>query len=285
MAVRKRLSADDGREHRNVVRVLALSVAVGLVAGLGAVAFLYMLKVADFVFMDYLAGYRMMCPGHEEPIARPAVATSPPLHRWLLLILPAAGGVVSGFIVFWLAPEAEGHGTDAAIEAYHFKGGAVRARVPIVKMISSAFTIGTGGSGGREGPIAQIGSGFGSILARILRLPTHERRTLMAAGMGAGIGAIFHAPLAGAIFGAEVLYSRLDIEHEILAPSFIASIVAYAVFGSVFGFDPLFITPPYQFDRVDILLPFTLLAFVCAGGAALYVSAFSCPRPWAPDTA
>lgn len=263
-----------GREHRQMVRMLALCVLVGLVAGLGAIAFYYLLKTADFICMDYVAGYRLTFAGHEEPIFQTATATSPPLRRWLLLILPAVGGLISGIIVFTVAPEAEGHGTDAAIDAYHFKAGAVRGRVPLIKMITSAITLGTGGSGGREGPIAQIGSGFGSILARLLRLPAHERRTLMAAGMGAGIGAIFHAPLAGAIFAGEVMYRELDIEHEVLVPTFIAAIVAYAVFGSVFGFHPLFITPNYDFTEAAVLLPYVVLAVVCAGGAAAYVTAF-----------
>jgi len=261
-------------EHRDLLRLLALCVLVGLVAGSGAVVFYYMLKFADFFFMDYLAHRQLSFAGHEEPIFQTSRAATEPMRRWMLLILPAIGGLVSGVIVFTIAPEAEGHGTDAAIEAYHFKGGAVRGRVPLVKMISSAFTIGSGGSGGREGPIAQIGAGFGSAVARVLRLPPHERRTLMAAGMGAGIGAIFHAPLAGAIFAAEVMYRELDIEHEILVPTFIASIVAYAVFGSVFGFHPLFITPDYVFNDPRVLLPFIILALVCAGGAALYVTAF-----------
>jgi chloride channel protein, CIC family len=274
MAVADRLPVRLGPEQRELVRLLALCVVVGLVAGVGAVAFYYMLKFADFVCMDYLAGYRLTFAAHEGPLFHTAAATSPPLHRWVLLILPAAGGLISGVIVFTLAPEAEGHGTDAAIEAYHFKAGAVRSRVPLVKMITSAITIGSGGSAGREGPIAQIGSGFGSTLARLLRLPLHERRILMAAGMGAGIGAIFHAPLAGAIFAAEVMYSQLDMEHEVLVPTFIASIVAYAVFGSVFGFHPLFVTPDYQFKDAAMLLPFIILAVVCAGGAALYVTAF-----------
>jgi chloride channel protein, CIC family len=274
MAITNRLAMRLGHEHREIVRLLALCVLVGLVAGFGAVAFYYMLKFADFVCMDYLAGYRLTFAAHEGPLFRTSTATSPPLHRWVLLILPAIGGLISGVIVFTLAPEAEGHGTDAAIDAYHFKAGAVRSRVPLIKMITSAITIGSGGSAGREGPIAQIGSGFGSTLARLLRLPPHERRILMAAGMGAGIGAIFHAPLAGAIFAAEVMYRELDMEHEILVPTFIASIVAYAVFGSVFGFHPLFLTPDYQFEHVAVLLPYIILAIVCAVGAALYVTAF-----------
>ena len=133
--------------------------------------------------------------------------TTESFHWWMLLIVPALGGLLSGFLVYTFAPEAEGHGTDAAIAAYHFKGGAIRPRVPLVKIVASAITLGTGGSGGREGPIAQIGAGFGSCLGGLLRLRPAERRLLMAAGMGAGIAAIFRAPLAGALFAAEVLVS------------------------------------------------------------------------------
>ena len=116
-----------------------------------------------------------------------------PLHWWLLLVVPTVGGLLSGILVFTLAPEAEGHGTDSAIAAYHYHQGQIRPRVPLVKIVASALTLGTGGSGGREGPIAQIGAGFGSVLANLLRLRPAERRILMAAGMGSGIGAIFRA--------------------------------------------------------------------------------------------
>jgi CIC family chloride channel protein len=264
-----------GRDPRHLVGRFVLCVLVGLVAGLGAAGFYYMLELGREVCMDHLAHYTPPVAGYEKPETPPEPVAPPvPLRRWMLLILPAIGGLISGLLVFTLAPEAEGHGTDAAIEAYHFKGGLVRARVPLIKMIASAITIGSGGSGGREGPIAQIGSGFGSVLARLLRLDPHERRILMAAGMGAGIGAIFHAPLAGALFAAEVMYKELDIEHEILVPAFIASIIAYAVFGSIFGFHPLFITPNYDFDQALLLVPFLILGVACAAGAALYVTAF-----------
>ena len=244
-------------------------------AGIGAVGFYYLLDLGRYVFMDCLARYHPATASHELPLfPLTAEQAAVPLRRWLLLFIPAIGGLISGVIVFTLAPEAEGHGTDAAIAAYHFKGGLVRARVPLIKAISSAITIGSGGSAGREGPIAQIGSGFGSVLSQVLRLPADDRRVLMAAGMGAGIGAIFHAPLAGALFAAEVMYKELDIEHEVLVPAFIASIVAYAVIGSFFGFHPLFITPDYTIRSASMLLPFVILTLVCAAGAALYVTSF-----------
>jgi len=140
------------------------------------------------------------------------------LHPWLLILIPTIGGLISGIIVFTFAPEAEGHGTDAVIAAYHNKQGQIRPRVPLVKIVASAITLGTGGSGGREGPIAQIGAGFGSLLSNFLHLRPAEHRVLMAAGMGSGIAAIFRAPLAGTIFAAEVLYSSPEFESEVIIP-------------------------------------------------------------------
>lgn len=141
-----------------------------------------------------------------------------------------------------------------------------------MKTIASAITIGSGGSGGREGPIAQIGSGFGSVIAQLLNLDTRERRLLMAAGMGAGIGAIFHAPLAGALFASEVLYRELDIEYEVLVPAFVASVVASAIFGLFFGFGPLLVTPNFALQEPLQIAPYILLAIVSSLGAALYVT-------------
>ncbi|HIE71705.1 MAG TPA: chloride channel protein, partial [Planctomycetes bacterium] len=98
---------------------------------------------------------------------------------WWLLLLPAIGCLLSALISEWLAPEAKGHGTDAAIDSYHRHGGRIRGRVPIVKGICSALTLGFGGSGGREGPIAQIGAGFGSFLGQRLGLGDRACRTLL----------------------------------------------------------------------------------------------------------
>lgn len=248
---------------------------IGVVAGLGAAGFNVMLDASGEAFLGYLANYRPSAPGFEKnyfDFGTWFVGTG--IVRWALLLVPAVGGLISGLIVFTFAPEAEGHGTDAAIEAYHFRDGAIRARVPLVKAIASAITIGSGGSAGREGPIAQIGSGFGSVLASALKLQPADRRILMAAGMAAGIGAIFHAPLAGALFTAEVMYRKTDFEHEVLVPAFISSIVAYSVFGAIFGFHPLFITPDYLFNKPVTLLPYALLAGVVALGAMLYVKSF-----------
>ena len=176
---------------RNQVRVLALAGLVGIVAGIGAIVFYVATRAAEHYALGVVAGY---CP-EPRPGGEPSMAWLPtvdhPLRWWLLLVVPTVGGLLSGILVFTLAPEAEGHGTDSAIAAYHYHQGQIRPRVPLVKIVASALTLGTGGSGGREGPIAQIGAGFGSVLGNLLRLRPAERRVLMAAGMGSGIGAIF----------------------------------------------------------------------------------------------
>jgi CIC family chloride channel protein len=221
--------------------------------------------------MDLIAGYRPPLPAGEHHLLQP---THTPFNRWILLILPAIGGIFSGWLVYTFAPEAEGHGTDAAIDAYHRKGGFIRGRVPIIKTIASAITLTTGGSGGREGPIAQIGAGFGSFLATKLHLTDHERRIMMAAGISAGVGSIFRAPLAGALFAAEVLYKDPEIESEIIIPAGLSSVVAYCVFCLVFGWGTLFDSPDFTFTNPLELGPYLVLAVVLVGLGIFYVKAF-----------
>ena len=185
------------------------------------------------------------------------------------------GGLISGWIVYTFAPEAEGHGTDEVIKAYHRKRGIIRPRVSFVKLISSVITIGSGGSGGREGPIAQIGAGFGSYLAIRLGLNTRNRRWFMAAGMGAGIGSIFHAPLAGALFATEVMYSDPELESSVLVPASVSSIVAYSVYSMVFGWEHILLEPTnISFNNPLELLPYLVLAIILALAANAYVKVF-----------
>jgi CIC family chloride channel protein len=270
--------------HRRVraqARLLGLCLVVGVVAGLGAVVFHGACQAVFHVTLDCLAGYRPITPGYEPPLFHDC---DTPFRPWLLLIIPTVGGLLSGWIVFTLAPEAEGHGTDAAIAAYHFGFGVIRPRVPLVKLVASAITLGTGGSGGREGPIAQIGAGCGSWLGGLLRLRPAERRVLLAAGMGAGVAAIFRAPLAGALFAAEVLYRSPDFESEVILPAALASITAYCTFGFVFnwtgyGWKPLFELPAALVAATDFhdprqLLPYLVLALFVAVLAMVYTRTF-----------
>ncbi len=275
--VKKEIGDAEDRVTERITRVtttgkwLLLYVLIGVIAGIGAIVFHLLCQVGFHFFMDFLAGYRPPPPAGETHLFPP---TNTPFTRWMLIILPAVGGLLSGWIVYTFAPEAEGHGTDAAIDAYHNKGGFIRGRIPIVKTIASALTITTGGSGGREGPIAQIGAGFGSFLATKLGLSDRERRIMLAAGIGAGVGSIFRAPLAAALFAAEVLYRDPEFESEVIIPAGISSVVAYCLFCLVFGWGSLFDSPGFVFRNPLELGPYTVLAFVLVGGGILYVKSF-----------
>ena len=245
--------------------------AIGVIAGMGSILFNYLCQLGLHYFMDFLAGYRPPAPSGEHHLLAP---TMRPFNRWALLFLPAFGGMASGWLVYTFAPEAEGHGTDAAINAYHRAGGFIRGRVPIIKTLASAITLTTGGSGGREGPIAQIGAGFGSFLATRLNLSDRERRIMMAAGVGAGVGSIFRAPLAGALFAAEVLYRDPEFESEVIIPAGISSVVAYCLFCLVFGWGSLFSSPDFRFSNPLELGPYIVLAMVLVLIGVLYIKSF-----------
>ncbi len=254
---------------RQVQRWAIFSIVIGIVSGFGAILFYLGLSALSNYTLGGIGGYYPPAPGGELPLfSHPATNI-----RWLLFLLPAAGGLLAGIIIFTYAPEAEGHGTDAVIDAYNNKRGFIRKRVPLVKAISSIITIGSGGSAGREGPIAQIGAGFGSTLASFLKLSDRDRRIMVICGTAAGIGSIFKAPLGGAIFAIEVLY-KSDMETEGLVPAFISSTVAYSIFSSFFGWGHIFTTPSFNFTTPAELLFYGILGILCAVTAILFVITF-----------
>ncbi len=260
-----------GLNLRGVGHLLIMGIVIGVVAGLGAIAFSYACSAASHFFLDVAAGYRPAVPsGEDEYFEHSDTAFS----LWLLPVVAAIGGLLSGVVVYWFAREAKGHGTDSAIDAYHNREGHVPLRVSLVKIVASALTIGSGGSGGREGPIAQIGAGFGSYLASLFRLSARERRIMLASGMGAGVGSIFHAPLAGALFAAEIMYSDAEFESDALIPAAVSTIVAYCVFCLHSGFGPLFETPDLALHSVWELVPYTVLALCVTVASGLFVVVF-----------
>ena len=248
---------------------ILLGAAIGVIAGLGAVVFITALQWSTHGLLATLGGYHP-----PTPVGEGHAAASGTTHSWRIPLLVALGGLVSGLIVFRLAPEAEGHGTDAAIAAVQHDPTGIRARVSLVKIVASAITIGTGGSGGREGPTAQISAAFGSLLARRLRLTPTDARIAVTVGIGSGIGAIFRAPLGGAVLGAEILY-RDDAEVEALIPSIIASIVAFAVFGAFESYRTIFGSlSGYRFQHAFQLLYFAAIGIACGLVGRLYAWTF-----------
>jgi len=253
------------REHA-ISRWMFYSLLIGIVAGLGAAAFFFSLEWLKYFVLDFLAGYPMEPPAGERLIH--GMPHGIP-KAWILFLAPAVGGLISGLIVYSWAPEAEGHGTDAMIDAFHNKQGEIRSRVPYIKSAASVITLATGGSAGREGPIAQIGAGFGSWLGRVFKLDSRERRILMLAGCAGGLGAIFRAPLGGAIVSIEVLYTE-DFESEAIIPCVMSSVVAYSIFTFIFGHQPIFATPALIFNDPRELLLYAILGLVCVPVGWLY---------------
>ena len=258
---------------RTGFRLMILAVLVGIVAGCGAIFFYFATNSVEHLTLGQVGHFHPPLEGTDETSF--SFIDSLSVHsRWFLFLFPALGGIFSGWLVYTFAPEAEGHGTDGAIEAFHRKGGVIRGRVPIIKTVASIITIGTGGSAGREGPIAQIGAGFGSFMATKLGLSVKDRRILLLAGMAGGIGATFRSPLGGALFAVEVLYRDPEFEHEGLIPCIISSIIAYSLFGSVTGWKPLLDTPLFRFDHPSELFLYLALGIVCALCGVLYVKFF-----------
>lgn len=245
---------------------VGMSTLVGLAGGLAAVGFQWVIESIG-------------APLHRlSGVAGEGVDGLGPQAWTLLLILPA-GGLVVGFLTWRFAPEAEGHGTEQVVRTFHELGGRVRRRVILLKAVTSAITIGTGGSAGREGPVAQIGSGVGSMVSDWLRLSARDRRVFLLAGTSAGVGALFSAPLGGALFAPEVLYRKPELEGEAIVPCIISSIVAYTTLSTISGKHKAIDIPESILSRLALhdpreLFLYLVLALVCALVSWAYVRTF-----------
>jgi CIC family chloride channel protein len=251
----------------NTRTIYLYSILIGLCAGLGAAAFNALLHVTAEITMTGWA--QLAIPQPHGEVAKLATPTGP-TRRWLLLVMPVVGGLLSGLFVRTWAPEAEGTGTDSYIEAFHNKAGAMRKRVPLIKSLATLATLSSGGSAGKEGPVAQIGAGVGSALGGFTRMGARARRTLMVAGAAGGLGAIFRAPLGGALTACEVLYKE-DLETDALTPSILSSVTAYTVFCSINGFHHVFAFKGNISHAPVQLLLYVVLGLVCSGAGYLYV--------------
>jgi CIC family chloride channel protein len=248
---------------------LPAAILVGIAAGVACIAFSLAITWATKLFLGLGAGFVPPVPVSEGETIVTTIG-----KKWMIPAITVIGGLISGFIVCRFAPEIEGGGADAAIGAFHRKEGIIRPRVPLLKMIASAITIGSGGSAGREGPIAQITAGCGSLVGRLFRFSAHDRRLATAVGIGAGIGSIFKAPLGGAILSAEILYLQ-GFESEALIPSFISTAIGYSIFASWQGFTPIFGEHlNLIFHGAQTLPSYAILGIACGLVAILYTRIF-----------
>jgi chloride channel protein, CIC family len=263
---------------RVFIRAGLIAIPIGLVAGLGAVAFYFLWFQATGFFLGTLVG--ITYPQAGAPAGGIVIWNSSFPRILLLPAVMGLGGLATGLIAQRLAREVGGDGTDGTIHAFHRQDGRIRFRVPILRIIAASLTLGTGGAGGREGPSSQIGGGFGSWWGTVLNLSTKERRIALATGLGAGVGAIFRAPLGGAIYAAEIFYTQ-DFEPEVFFPAIVASVISYSVYGSFYGFATLFALPSGGIDWNIPQIPlYGLLGLVCAGVGVLFVRMFQRTRRW-----
>jgi CIC family chloride channel protein len=247
------------RLHQHVYLSL-LAILIGILAGYGALLFRLAIKVAQYSFYQNTDDFLTFA--HTLPV-------------YLKIGLPALGGLIVGPIIYFGASEAKGHGVPEVMEAVALRGGGIRSRVALVKILASGICIGSGGSVGREGPIVQIGSSIGSTLAQLLRVPRLRQRTLVGCGAAAGIAATFNAPIAGVLFAVEVLLG--DFGLSTFSPVVLSSVTATTISRHYFGDFPAFIIPTYKLVSLWEFLFYPLLGLAAGFIALLFiVSLYKC---------
>jgi CIC family chloride channel protein len=233
--------------------LVLLALLVGGGAGLGAIAFRYMIE-----------GFTWLFTGSTQLGAHPHPASPwlPGAGAACLLIAPVIGGLLYGPLVARFAPEARGHGVPEVMLSVARKGGRIRPQVSIVKALASALCIGSGGSVGREGPIVQIGSALGSTIGQAARLPERRLRLLVACGAAAGISATFNAPIAGVFFALEVILR--DFQTESFAIVVVSSVTASAMGRLAFGSAAFLSLPGFQLHSGGEYLLYAMLGIAGA---------------------
>lgn len=197
----------------------------------------------------------------------------------LVLFIPTLGGLMVGLLTHFWAPEAKGSGLDHLLESFHKQGGIVRKRTAFAKFITSTLTLSSGGSAGKEGPMALIGGGIGSLFGKLVKMGARAQRTMLLAGSAGGLGAIFRAPLGGAITTIEVLYKE-DFEADALLPCIISSVTAYTFFSSIVGFGhSLSFDQNISHGPVELIF-FAILGLICSGAGVIFVKFNLMMKSW-----
>lgn len=234
--------------------MIVVAILIGLLGGAGAIGFRALIQLAQggfFQTWDY------------------SLEAARALPWWQRLLIPAVGGLLVGPIIRWVAPETRGSGVPEVMEAVAFRGGFVRARVIVAKAVAAALTIGSGGSAGREGPIVQIGSAFGSAVGQLLAVNPRRMRTFVACGAAAGIAATFNAPIAGALFAVEVILGEFAVAS--FSPIVIASVTATVLSRHYLGDTPAFEIPAYELVRATEFLPYTALGVIAGLSSVAFI--------------
>ena len=209
--------------------MISLAVVIGLLGGLGAVGFRWLITFFQGLFYG------------PNPDLIKALAEQSWIYR---IILPGLVGLVVGPLIYFLAKEAKGHGVPEVMDAVALKGGIIRKRIVAIKSLASALSIAAGGSVGREGPIVQIGSAIGSTVGQLFKMSPNRMRVMVGCGAAAGIAATFNAPVAGMVFALEIILGEFAI--PVFSPIVISAVMATAVSRHYLGDSPAFHVPHYM---------------------------------------
>ena len=244
---------------------------IGAVTGFFAILFVYAIEFFSEIFLKGIIGFFPPMPAGEN---KTEFFTVEPQRPYLLPLITALGGFITGWLAYKFSPESAGLGLDAAVRAYH-RSEKLSFKDAVVKLIASSITIGTGGTSGKLGPVALIGASLGYTLGELLKFNEKKKREALAIGLGAGIAAIFKAPLAGAMISAEIFFKR-DFVMEHVIPGFVASTVSYSVYALHFGFQPVFQVdvPPFKEEHVSTLLAYVGLGLITALAVRVYLAIY-----------
>jgi CIC family chloride channel protein len=251
---RKSLAKVRGVHMHQHVYLSIVAILIGILGGYGALLFRYAIKATQYIFYHNTDDFLNFA--HTLPF-------------YLKIALPALGGLIVGPLVYFGAREAKGHGVPVVMEAVALRDGHIRPRVAFVTILASGITIGSGGSVGREGPIVQIGSSIGSSIGQLLKAAPLRQRTLVGCGAAAGLAATFNAPIAGALFAAEVILGEFGL--STFSPVVLSSVTATTISRHYFGDFPAFIIPTYKLVSLWEFLFYPVLGVIVGLVSLLFI--------------
>jgi chloride channel protein, CIC family len=234
--------------------MIILAIIIGVLGGFGGIGIRWLIKEISLIFFPGTGTFL------ENAISAP---------WYLIVIAPIIGGLIVGPIIYFIAPEAKGHGVPEVMESILLKGGMIRPRVAFIKAIASAISIGSGGSVGREGPIVQIGASLGSTIGQFVRIPNKRLKTLVGCGAAAGIAAAFNAPIAGALFAVEIIL--MDFAVAQFSPIVISSVMATVISHAFQGDFAAFAVPTYQLVSPYAIVFYFILGALCGFASFLFI--------------
>ncbi|MDP2388041.1 MAG: chloride channel protein [Bacteroidota bacterium] len=256
---------------KNQNSIFLYAVVVGILAGVVSMIFSWVLHLLEYFYNSF---HTHRADEYFTFSQKINYIFEHPGSSLTVLLLPAFGGLMAGLIVYLFSRESKGTGTDEMIYAFHHKDGKIDTKVPVFKSLATLFTLPTGGSGGKEGPISFIGAGVGVWVANMAKAGARARRTLLLAGTAAGLGAVFKTPLGGALTAAEMVYKE-DIETDALIPCFISSVTAYLVYTLYAGTEPFINVSGLTSFHFSEIVFYLILGVLCFSFGYLFIKGFN----------